>query len=265
MTSPGLSAADTTPRRWGLPRGLIVMLGGAAMVIIIAGVQGVAWLIGPAFMALIVVIAVSPAQGWLRRKGWPTWATTLVVVLLVYAILIGFALGMILSIAQLGTQLPLYAAKADGLVTSLTAEFSKLGVAPDQLRQAAGSLDLGKLAGLIGGLLASVAGLASNLVFLLSLLLFLSIEAGASGERLAAIAADRLLAKAVLVDVDPHAGWADALLRASATKPEPPAAEATTEASGRTPTPSSPPLCHRRRWRSLAHRAASRRPMSHEF
>ena len=39
-----------------------------------------------------------------------------------------------------------------------------------------------------------------------------------------------LLAKAVLVDVDPHAGWADALLRASATKPEPPAAEVTAEA-----------------------------------
>ena len=39
-----------------------------------------------------------------------------------------------------------------------------------------------------------------------------------------------LLAKAVLVDVDPHAGWADALLRASATKPEPPAPEVPAEA-----------------------------------
>jgi len=217
------------------------------------------------------------------------------VVLLVYAILIGFALGIILSIAQLGTQVPLYAAKADGLVTSLTAELAKFGVGPEQLRQAAGSLDLGKLTGLISGLLASVAGLASNLVFLLSLLLFLSIESGASGVGfiigvvppailallaggpqlmvivlivycainfvvqsiiqprfigdavglsvtvtflalvfwawligpLGAILAIplTLLAKAVLVDVDPHTGWADALLRASATKPEPPAAE----------------------------------------
>ena len=40
-----------------------------------------------------------------------------------------------------------------------------------------------------------------------------------------------LLAKAVLVDVDPHAGWADALLRASATKREPPAPEVPTEAA----------------------------------
>jgi len=40
-----------------------------------------------------------------------------------------------------------------------------------------------------------------------------------------------LLAKAVLVDVDPHAGWADALLRASATKPAAPAAEVPAEAA----------------------------------
>ena len=377
MTTSGLSTAAGL-HRWGLPRGLIVLLGGAAMVIIVAGIQGVAWLIGPAFMALIVVIAVAPAQSWLRRRGWPAWATTLVVVLLVYAILIGFALGIILSIAQLGTQIPQYAAKADGLVGSLTTELSKLGVGPDQLRQAANSLDLGKLTGLIGGLLASVAGLASNLVFLLSLLLFLSIESGSSGERLASVAADRppiaaalahfawgtrqylaghnglradrrgtrhdrplasrrptgdhvgasgvhhqlhpqrgihhrrvppavlallaggpqlmviviivycainfvvqsiiqlrfigdavelsvtvtflalvfwawligplgailaipltLLAKAMLVDVDPHAGWADASLRASATKPESPAADATATAEG---TPSATEL-----------------------
>lgn len=127
MTTSGLSTAAAGLHRWGLPRGLIVLLGGAAMVIIVAGIQGAAWLIGPAFMALIVVVAVAPARSWLRRKGWPAWATTLVV-LLVYAILIGFALGIILSIAQ---------------------------------------------------------------VFLLSLLLFLSIESGASGERLASIAADR--------------------------------------------------------------------------
>ena len=129
-------------------------------------------------MALIVVIAVAPVQGWLRRHGWPGWATTLVVVILVYAILIGLALGIIVSIARLATELPKYASAADGLVSSVTAQLATLGVGPEQLQQAAGSLDLGKLAGVLGGLLSSVAGLASNFVFLLSLLLFLSIEAG---------------------------------------------------------------------------------------
>jgi predicted PurR-regulated permease PerM len=179
------------PRRGPLPRALVILIGAAAAVVVVAGVQATAWLIGPAFMALIVVIAVAPVQGWLLRRGWPGWATTLVVVLLVYAILLGLALGIIVSLARLGTELPQYASKAQGLVDSATAKLAALGVGPEQIKQAAGSLNLGKLAGVIGALLSSVAGLASNFVFLLALLLFLSVETGGAGDRVASIAADR--------------------------------------------------------------------------
>jgi hypothetical protein len=63
---------------------LVILLGAAATVVIIAGIQATAWLIGPAFLALIVVIAAAPVQGWLRRHSWPGWATGLVVLILVY-------------------------------------------------------------------------------------------------------------------------------------------------------------------------------------
>jgi hypothetical protein len=61
--------ADAARERRGpatrpLPRALAILLGAAAAVVVVAGVQATAWLIGPAFMALIVVIAVAPAQGW---------------------------------------------------------------------------------------------------------------------------------------------------------------------------------------------------------
>ena len=79
--------------------------------VVFAGIQATAWLIGPAFMALIVVIAVAPVQGWLRRRGWPAWATSLVVLVLVYAIMLGLALGIIVSVARLATELPKYAAR----------------------------------------------------------------------------------------------------------------------------------------------------------
>ncbi|WP_246170207.1 AI-2E family transporter [Pseudonocardia hierapolitana] len=178
-------------RQGGLPRAMVILVGAAATVIVLAGVQAVAWLIGPAFMALIIVIAVAPAQSWLRRHGWPGWATTLVVILLVYAIMLGLALGIVFSVARLATELPKYASTADGLVTSATAQLAALGVGPEQLAQARSSLSLGSFAGVLGSLLSSVAGLASNLVFLLALLLFLSVEAGGTGDRLASIAADR--------------------------------------------------------------------------
>ena len=130
---------------------MIILLGVAATVVVLAGVQATAWLLGPAFMALIIVIAVTPVQRWLRRHGWPGWATTLVVVILVYAILIGLALVIVVSVARLATELPKYAAQADGLVTSMTARLAALGIGPEQLQQAAASLDLGKLAGVLGG------------------------------------------------------------------------------------------------------------------
>ena len=198
VPEPGVVGAVSTPlangagpRRGALPRALVILIGAAAAVVVVAGIQATAWLIGPAFMALIVVIAVAPVQGWLMRHGWPGWATTLVVVLLVYAILLGLALGIIFSLARLGTELPQYASKADGLVNSATTKLAELGVGSEQIKQAASSLNLGKLAGVIGALLSSVAGLASNFVFLLALLLFLSVETGGAGDRIASIAADR--------------------------------------------------------------------------
>jgi AI-2 transport protein TqsA len=175
----------------GMPRALIILVGAAAAVVVIAGIQATAWLIGPAFMALIVVIAVAPVHSWLSRHGWPAWATTLVLILLVYGILLALALGILFSIARLATDLPQYAAKSDALVASLTSQLAALGVGPEQLRQAASSLNLGTLAAVLGAVLGSVAGLASNFVFLLALLLFLSVETGGAGDRLASIAADR--------------------------------------------------------------------------
>jgi AI-2 transport protein TqsA len=175
----------------GLPRALVILLGMAALVVVVAGVRAVAWLIGPAFMALMIVIAVAPVQGWMHRRGWPGWAATLVLIICVYGLLLLLALGMIFSVARLATELPQYASKADTLVSSATSELARWGVGPDQLKQAASSLNPGKLAGLLAALLGSVAGLATNLVFLLALLLFLSVESSGVGARLASIAADR--------------------------------------------------------------------------
>ena len=163
----GPSPDGAGPMSVSLPRGLVVLLGSAATVVVFVGVRAMAWLIGPVFLALIIVIAVAPVQSWLRSKGWPGWASTLVVVLAVYAIVFSLALAIIVSIARLGTELPKYASQGSDLVNSLLAQLAKWGVGPEQIKQAAGSLDIGKLAGLLG----SMAGLATNFVFIIALLL----------------------------------------------------------------------------------------------
>lgn len=69
-----------------MPRALTILLGGAAVVV---GVRAIAWLVAPAMLALLVVIAVSPAHRWLRGCGAPPWLATLTVVVLVYGVLTG--------------------------------------------------------------------------------------------------------------------------------------------------------------------------------
>lgn len=174
-----------------LPRALIILLGAASVVIVLTGARAVAWLIGPAALALIIVIAVAPIRGRLHRLGLPGWVSTLVLVLAVYAIMIGLALGIVVSIARLATELPRYTGQVDAMVRSASSGLTALGIGPDQLAAARESLDLGKVAALLGSLLSSVAGLASNLVFLLALLLFLGLETSGATDRLTSIAVDR--------------------------------------------------------------------------
>ncbi|GAA2555163.1 AI-2E family transporter [Pseudonocardia hydrocarbonoxydans] len=174
-----------------LPRAFVVLVGAAAAVVLAAGVQATAWLIGPAFLAFVIVIVVSPVEGRLRGLGVPRWLSVAALVLLVYAVVLVLVVVLVVSVAQLATILPRYAAEADALVAGLTGLLGEWGVGVGQVRVLAAALDLGRLVAVVGALLAGVTGLATNLVFLLSLMLFLSIESTEASARMAAIAADR--------------------------------------------------------------------------
>ncbi|HEY7593439.1 MAG TPA: AI-2E family transporter [Actinophytocola sp.] len=176
---------------FGLPRALVVLLCAAAAVVVFAGVRAASWIIAPTFLALVIVIAVSPVASWLRRRGWPGWLTIVVLVLCVFSVLGFVAVGIIVSVAALATKLPEYARDAGDLARSVTSWLADFGVGQEQLRQAANSLDLNHVGRVLSVLLSGVAGLATSLVFLLALLLFLSIESSGIGDRLHTITAER--------------------------------------------------------------------------
>ena len=159
--------------------------------VLAAGIQATAWLVGPVFLALVIVITVHPVHDWLRRMGLPSWAATTVLVLVVYGVLVVLAGVVVVAVARLATILPLYAANANALLASVTSALADFGVGIGQVRALAATVDYGKVLGLVSGLLLGVTSLLGNLVFLLSLLLFLSIEASGVGMRLELIAADR--------------------------------------------------------------------------
>jgi AI-2 transport protein TqsA len=195
--SPGASSqapvrtAHPRGERPVLPRGLVIALGAASAVLILAGIRSVAWLVGPIFLALMIVIAIAPVQNALLRRGWPAWLSTLVLVVLVTGVLVVFALVIVISIARLAALVPQYADQAAKTLQSIESSLQSFGVAPGQLKTAVSSVDPAKLVALIGAVLAGLSGLATSLVFLLCLMLFLSVEAGGVDQRLAAVAADR--------------------------------------------------------------------------
>ncbi|MBP2324594.1 putative PurR-regulated permease PerM [Kibdelosporangium banguiense] len=166
---------------------MVILLGTAAAVVTVAGVRTTAWLVTPILLALVIVIAVSPVHRRLRRAGFPAWAATLVLVLLVYSTLITFVVVAFVSLAQLTATLPAYADRFNGIIADVAAVLDRLGVAPAQVRDALASLDFGKIAPYLGSIIRDLTGLSTSLVFLLALLLFLSIEATGVEVRLAAI------------------------------------------------------------------------------
>jgi AI-2 transport protein TqsA len=189
-SEPG-AATGRRHRREALPRSLVILLGAGAAVLVLAGVRSIAWLIGPAFLALIVVIALYPVQAWLRRRRWPEWLTTLVLVILVAGLLVSFVLVVVVSLASLAGLLPQYADRADDLRQSLAGSLSAFGVEPGQLAGALKSVDAAEVVAVIGTVLAGLSATLSSLVFLICLLLFLSVDAGGIERRLAVIAGDR--------------------------------------------------------------------------
>lgn len=174
-----------------LPRALILLIGVAAAVVAVAGIRQVAWLVGPVFLALIIVIAAHPVQRWLRDQGWPSWVATLALVLVVYVGLLALFVVLLVSVGQLATVLPQYSAQFDALLASLQQFLAGFGIGQAQVQAATHSASLSSVLGAVGGVLSGVSGIVTVVVLILALLLFFIADAATFDKRLASIGAER--------------------------------------------------------------------------
>ncbi len=142
-------------------------------------------------LALVIVVALMPVQRWLLRHGWPRWASATVLLLLVWSILLSFVALLVISVAQLAAVLPDYAPEFNRLLASVQEDLNDAGVVSGQISDLVAQIDYGQLVGVATGLLASLTDAASTLLLLLTALVFLAIESGGFGRRLALIAAER--------------------------------------------------------------------------
>lgn len=181
---------DRQPAR-ALPRAFVLLVGAAATVVILAGTAAAAWLIGPLFLALVIVVAINPVPRWLRRHGVPSWLATTALVIVIYALVAALTLTLATSVAQLAALLPKYANRADALAHQLSAALSRWGVGPGQVRTAVSGIDFQHLVRYVGDLLGSAVRIGTGVAFVLSLLFFLSLDAATAGPRQATLTAGR--------------------------------------------------------------------------
>ena len=115
----------SVPPRAALPRGILLLLGMAAAVVVIGGMKATAGIIAPLFLALVLTVVAHPLRKWLDR--WmPSWAASLVCIVVVYLIILVLTLSIVVSVARFATLLPQY-----------TDEFDSAGRRPHRLAERA--------------------------------------------------------------------------------------------------------------------------------
>ena len=182
------SAAEPVPAAGPvLPRGLVVVLGAAGTIVAVEGMRDLAWMLGPVFLALMLVVAVSPVQTVMKARRLPAWLSTVTVLLLVYALLVGLVVSLVVSLAQFATVLPQYSQQAQDQLDTVVALLAKYGVGQDQINGIVDQIDLGKVAGVVSSVLSSVSSISTTLFFLLALLFFMGLDAAGFPERVLAV------------------------------------------------------------------------------
>jgi predicted PurR-regulated permease PerM len=176
-----------------LARPIVILLGLASMVVAVAGIRAFRDTLGPAFLALVLVVTVHPLRARLCGRGAPGWVGIIAVMATIYAILIGLVTALIVSAARLITLLPDYGTQFDNLLDRAAQWLEDLGVQPEQASATVSRLDLSKLSGVLQNILSGLTSVGSNLVFLVTLVFFLAIDGELFSRQLDVVAGSRPL------------------------------------------------------------------------
>jgi AI-2 transport protein TqsA len=160
-----------------LPRGLLILLGTAAATITIAGLKSIAVLAAPIFLALVLIVGIHPLRPWLRSRGLPNWAATICLIVTAYALVIGLTLMLLVAVARFATLLPQYRDELAAVVDDGLGWLRGMGVGSEQIDVITRALDPGQLVTYVGALLSGLLQALSDLFFLVTLLLFLAVDA----------------------------------------------------------------------------------------
>ncbi|MCX6395166.1 MAG: AI-2E family transporter [Propionibacteriales bacterium] len=159
------------------PRALAVLVGTAAFTVAMAGLHSVGGILGPAFLALVLVITMYPLRVWLAQHKVPAPLASLILLVSVYALLVLVSLALVISIGRLATLVPTYSDEINAYIIDGTAWLADQGVGNEQVQAITGAFDVGSLVGAATNVLQGILGVVSDLFFIATLLLFLAFDA----------------------------------------------------------------------------------------
>ncbi|MGY0536340.1 AI-2E family transporter [Nocardioides sp. YJ-D4] len=190
MTPRTQSREESVPSWPPQFRVLAVLLGSAAVVILVAGLQAASGILGPLFLAMVLTIVVHPARNWLARRLPAGVATTLSIIAVIVGV-VGLGVCVLLAVARFATLLSTYSGVAAEQVEELTDWLTKVGIGTDEVLKIVESFDLSNLLSVVSGALNGMFGVLSTIVFILALCLFMAIDATALPRQLASISRRR--------------------------------------------------------------------------
>jgi len=177
--------------------GVLVLAG---LVIASAGIQAVSNIAGPVFLVITLVITVHPLRVWLVGHGVPQVISSLVALVVVYALLIIVLGAIVWSLTQLVTALTSYSAAFTDLYTQALGALAKMGVRSSTLQNALSSVNLSTFAGVAQTVLTTLTNGLSSLALMLATVFFLVFDTANIDDRIARIRRDRPQVAAALIE-----------------------------------------------------------------
>jgi len=167
----------------GRDRSLKLLVGLAALLVVMIGASQLSDLAAPAFMALNLMIVVWPVQRWLAKRTTTVVGAVGAGLLAVAALaLLFWAIGWAAS--ALIKELPHYRDKFQNLYDQGIELLGRFGITATQITDQLKTVDASSVASTVGSVLSSVGGGLSLLVVVLSVLLFMVIDSMHFQERL---------------------------------------------------------------------------------
>jgi AI-2 transport protein TqsA len=164
--------------RPALPRGLIILLGVAAALVVAVGMRQFSNILGPVFLALVLSIAVHPVRRLAARYHLPAWLGMILSLITVYLIVFGLFAILVIAGIQFASLLQSYGPQFQAFLQDASQALQSVGVSQEKLQDFVNDLSPSRLVGVASSLLGGLAGVLSDAFFLIVLLFFTVVDAG---------------------------------------------------------------------------------------